>query len=331
MEDQVQAVNMALLCNGPQDIFEGRRSSVVVHPTKGLAVSVFDNAPGSKSFYSLFSVNKKAEDNPLILASRIEFGSGKQPSVALVYEEESDTTYVIATRRCRFHKEFYYHIGTIDGLSIQWFYHTHIGSGGVKPRISASKNGTIALVCEVKYSPRQRLQYFIGNLDTSNNQPRISWKKENILVPGFYGVEPDIAISDTMIVIIGRKNFYTLQTLVGKITGERLDISWGSPQELTSMGINPTISINSHGFIVEVHQTKVLRSLSRNHGKINTQGNTIDWKQASTYTQGEYPTVSLSDDNFVFEMHKTNFGTKLFYSQGKLIAEEAAADHESKL
>ncbi len=144
----------------------------------------------------------------------------------------------------------------------------------------------------------------------------------------FDGVEPDVAISDTTIVVICRTGLSTLQTKVGTIHSDR-QIHWGPTMPLSSTGINPTISINSKGYVVEIHQTKMFRSLIRNCGHI-LPDKTIAWKQASTYTQGEYPTVSINDDNFVFEMHKSNFGLKLFHSQGELRVTESQPAKESQ-
>lgn len=165
----------------------------------------------------------------------------------------------------------------------------------------------------------------IGEIDLSKAEDlKIEWKS-NGRISSLHGVEPDIAINSQNAVVIYRTGTQLLKTAVGTIKPNHSSIDWNEAEPLPSTGINPTVSMNSHGVIIAIHQTKLLRRLKQSYGKLLQDG-TIGWKNTSYFSLGEYPTVSISDDNFVFEMHKTNFGFNLFQSQGILGKFEAESD-----
>ena len=292
----------------------GRCSSVCLHPTKNLAVSIHEAAVGEKLYYSVFTVKKSAGDS--VIAEPIEFNYGKHPSVAMVYSEKDDKTLVITTLRSKLKKDMFYQIGVLDEAKkmIDW-QGTNPFNEGVKPKVCATNDGLVVIVSEEKLSVQQ-LRYRTGNVTYA--PPRLNLKSSSKRVPDLDGVEPDIAMSDTTIIIICRKGLYTLQTKLGTIRADG-DIDWAPAVPLTSAGINPTISINSKGYVVELHQTKTLRKLHQNHGQI-LPTRTVAWMQPSLHATGEYPTVSMNDDNFVFAIHKKSFGTKLYHSQCELTA-----------
>lgn len=185
---------------------------------------------------------------------------------------------------------------------------------GVKPKICASCNGTVAIVHEQSFSVNN-LQYHIGKLDVENRT--IEGLEACHTVSYLIGVEPDVAISDNKLVLVCRSDFSTLKTLVGVVKANN-SVEWGRSATLSHRGINPSISINAYRYVMESHQTKTLRHVCRIHGRVD--GTTIAWRESSftTATSGEYPTISLADDGYVVEAHKTNLGVKLFRSQGRL-------------
>lgn len=316
-EDENNVVGMMLNLSGPLQLQEfGRYSSVFLHPTQDKAVSFHEDAMGYKMKYSVFPVNRR--DGLNIVTPAISYSNGevgKHPSIALVCTEDR-RTHVVVTHRAHFSKTIYYKLGIETNDQIAWHQNNHPLTSGVKPKISASQNGTVAIIFEEAFSYNNIIRFHIGTLQRDGQE--IRWKLYDREIPDFIGVEPNIAINNTTVVAICRTSFKTLQTKVGALRNDGSNIEWGATETLTATGINPSVAINTHGYIAEIHQTKFSRQLCRNCGWIRFRDKRISWMKESTFTTGEYPTVSINDNNYVFEMHKTNYGVKLFYSEGSL-------------
>lgn len=278
MEAQVEPMDsIELPMNGSLEIEEdGRYCSVSLHSKKKLAMSIQEAPYGKEIFYSVF----ETAGRKLSLRHNDYNEQGKHPSAALVYDEQNDKTFAIAIHRSKYVKDIYIKTGSVDEKRKEIHWGTaQLLDRGVKPKICASKNGTIAIVFEETYTFKG-LKYRVGTV-TYNSQdqpPTIDWKdaKGGLEIPKFKGVEPDIAITDTTAVVICRSDVSTLKTIVGAIRSDKT-IDWGQPQRLEGTpGINPAITINSHGYAVEIHQTKLFRGLTRNHGQI-FPSKTIDW------------------------------------------------------
>lgn len=228
-----------LILSAPINIQEGRCSSVCLHPVQKLAVSVHEARLGENLYYSVFPVSNEAGGK--ILTPPIQNDAGKHPSVTFVHIEDGDTTIAIATHRLRLTKDIFYRIGNVNmgKQMIEWHCSVPMNKG-VKPKISSSRNGTIVVIYEEAYS-FDKIQYRMGKVTLL--VPTIDWEKGQYILE-FKGVEPDISISNTNIVVICRSGLTQLQTKVGILQPDN-SILWGPTVPIQDTGVNPSISINS--------------------------------------------------------------------------------------
>ena len=298
---------------GPQ----GRRSDVAI--TKNVSVRVFDVSFSRNLYYSVGVFSKVSSS--MEWGEKHFYGSGKQPSVALINKDEQ--FYAIEVHRSQVYKQCFYRVGRINMFSktIEWMRCEKPMCLGVKPKVSATDSGKIVVVNEQVYS-RHNLQYQIGKLVVGDGNPSVIFSKSMFIVNAdrekLQGVEPDIAIDEASVILIYRSGFQTLSSCLGTFAEDDKSITWHDLQDVPGTGINPCISFNSDSYLVESHQTKLGRHLRFNHGRINYHEKKVIWGDLTIPTLGEYPAIALSNDGFVVELHKTYFGQTLYHSCGEL-------------
>lgn len=243
----------------------------------------------------------------------IEYGNGKHPSVSLV--AISNELFTIECHGSDFGSACYCCVGkvNISCKSIQWGDAESIGSGE-KPKVSAFGKKFVVLMeqpCSIN-----SLKYFVGTIVT--NTLAIESIKEGTKITDFKGVEPDIAMTSNNIVAVYRSiKSYVINTILGTLDNDKGTITWlpDSKSTLNLTGKNPTISCNTEGNIVAVHQTWCCwNTLAMTCGGVTD--NKITWEKGRKFISGVYPAIALSEDKDVFEMHSNPFGFSLFYSQG---------------
>ena len=147
---------------------------------------------------------------------------------------------------------------------------------------------------------------------------KIEWKDDQT-VPGFCGVEPDVTINLNRIVIACRDK--GIRSKMGTINDDH-SICWvGASCELPCEGDNrwsasPSIALNSHDTIVEIHHMRSLRGSITSYCCGQVIEDSILWGKRISHNSnfGEYPCISLSDDGTIFEVHRT--GTELLHRKG---------------
>ena len=107
------------------------------------------------------------------------------------------------------------------------------------------------------------------------------WRNKDTILD-FLGMKPDISINADKIVVACCSGGM-IRFKIGRIIGQ--DFNWISMSEC-SYGLNPSISLNSDGDIMEVHQTRSGRKLSRCCGHIN-DNNEIIWGERKVHDYGE--------------------------------------------
>ena len=297
---------------GPQ----GRRSDVAI--SENTTVRVFDSTFSWNLFYSVGEVSSNTESPSIKWDEHQLYGTGKHPSVALT--KKDGDLYVIVVHHSRFYKKCYYRLGRIVNKDIEWIGDERIFSG-VKPRVSATDEGKIVAVNEQSFT--FNMEYHIGKLASgSDGKPFIHFEDPLSIDDSngekLQGVEPDITISENRVILIFRSGFHTymLQSYLGTLA-EDGKITWHTLQVVPGIGISPCISLNSHNYLVESHQTKLGRLISCNHGDVNPDEKRVIWgknESLAAPTFGEYPAIALSNDGIVVESHKTNFGITLYQS-----------------
>ena len=303
----------------------GRRPSLSVNSSKNFAIRVFDDGTLSMNLsYSAGVYNK--ENASIVWNKPVCYGSGKQPSVALMNIDEK--LYSIVVHRSQTSKQCFFCIGEVDmDTKVITWEPPEAYCTGVKPKVSATDSGKIVFVNEKSYNLWDHMDYHIGKLVINNANPCIQFtihdaplSRTGAREEVFRGVEPDITINEDSAILIYRSGFDGIFSRLGIFIDNDSQITWYDAQPAPGTGINPCISLDSHNNFVESHQTKFGRKISRNHGSINQRDRKVVWGDQSltTPTLGEYPAIALSNDGFIIEMHKSIFGNRLFQSYGEL-------------
>ncbi len=251
----------------------------------------------------------------------VYYSKGCDPSIALIRTAigEEQRYYVVETHKSQFYKTCYYRVGevnedlfTIDFGPDIWL------CRGLKPKVCAKDDRTVIIITEKTYSPNS-IQYRIGrvNVDAKTINWHVIWM-EFIELPG---ISPSISISEENHVVVACVYRSNLVFIVGDLQDRhgRLNIVWGAAG-IHGKGTNPSISVNSHGHVVEAHQKEFLRMLCHKIGVCDERRSRIAWDNNNCiqYTLGRFPSISIADDGYVIESHKTNFGNQTFLSHGQL-------------
>ena len=308
----------SLMLAGPTAGPKGRRSDVAI--SDNISVRVSDATLSRNLYYSVGIFNEGSFS--MEWGENYSYGIGKQPSVTLTNKGEQ--FYAIEVHRSHLQKQCYYFIGKVnkDTKTIEWMGCEMPMCLGVKPKVSATDSGKIVVVTEQIYSQHNYMNYNIGKLDISDGNPCVTFSESMFIVntnwERLQGVEPDITISKGSAILIYRSGFQTLYSHLGTFAANDESITWHDVQDVPGTGINPCISLNSDNYLVESHQTKHRRQISRNHGRISYHEKKVIWGNPTISTLGEYPAIALSNDGLVVELHKTIFGQTLYQSCGEL-------------
>lgn len=318
--DTSQLKDMHLLLTIPSKTqFCGRYSSVNIHPTQDVVVCVYDGSYTDQQLYcSVGTLNRDSGETIWGPVSR--YDSGSHPSVALIcmgnnlYAVEAHASGFLNSKCC-------YRVGKVNRAqkNIEWG-NTNELCSGKKPKICANDDGTVVIVHEEKHAIWGEKIYHDMlkiNLDEKTLE-RSDGRECEVL--DFEGVEPNVAMSEEKVVLVYRSGVSALKIAVGELRRDQTRIEWNSAisSTLPFAGKEPSVGLNSHGNIVESHQTALTmyRLISYNYGHISND--VIVWKSNEAHTVGEYPAIAIANDGCTVEMHKTNFGANLYQSQGDL-------------
>ena len=167
---------------------------------------------------------------------------------------------------------------------------------------------------------RNDLQYHFGRLERHcvGDQETLRFRNlEHCLPSGLSGVEPDVSIIENKVIVVYRSGrlWSHLDYRIGVIAQN--EIQWHAVMTLPASGVNPSISMNRRGYVVEAHQTN-WRQICHLHGHV--VHNSIVWHGTASEGAGfgVDPSISLADDESVIEMHKTPLLPRLLQSEGLL-------------
>ena len=297
--------------------FVGRYSSLSIHPTQDVALCVYDQ--DKQLYYSVGAVNKT--NGEIAWGAPQSYDTGYYPSVDILCLE--DSLYAVETHATGFpSSRCCCRVGKIDMTqkTIDWG-NTKDCCSGQKPKICANDDGTVVVVYEGKHLLWGETLY--------HDIMKVNTEEKTLDVPtgrgceklDYEGVEPNITISEERVVLIYRSGVSELRSAIGELRRDQTRIEWNttSGTVLPFVGKEPSIGLNTHGNLVEVHQTTLTpyRQLCYNYGHI--ADNAINWTLHDPHVVGEYPTIALADDGFTVEMHKTNFGSNLYQTHGHLV------------
>jgi len=177
---------------------------------------------------------------------------------------------------------------------------------GIHPDVAINRTGYVVEVHQSN-NYHNELWYNTGKLSTDGNS--IIWYTGNKDERNYdTGIEPTVAINDSLIVIEVHKSENTneLYHNIGKLNTNTHLIDWIVKSQQHDEGFLPNVAINENNVIVEVHRGSSSNNLWYNVGKFN--GSTIQWGDMGDYrlyTTGNYPSVAVNGTN-VFEMHASS-------------------------
>ena len=294
-----------------------------------LAVCVHDVTVGNNLYYRVGIVNKSSGRTAWGEPGE-SYQSGRRPDASLICMNQR--FYIIETHSSYFGLSFFCGIGEVDieSKTIQWNRNGFTSpTPGQHPKVSAKDDGSVVIVTEQRFSRQGNIVLHSGKIDTEMEAVTFRINHSTLVIPNFYGVEPDVCMRDDKIIVACRSRGRSrgiIRFIMGCMEDiNKLDtIRWKPTSQLSTdcnspiYGRNPSISFNVSGAIVEVHQTWSLRKLSHCCGRIDCVGDEpIIWGESERHDFGEFPSISLCDDGFFYEVHKTNFGIHLYTAQGK--------------
>ncbi len=252
------------------------------------------------------------------------YTEGHYPSVALFrthIEGEAEHKYcVVETHQSQVYKNCYYRIGEVneDLLTIDFGPDIKL-CRGVNPKVCAKDDCTVIIISEKPYSS-DIIQYSIGQVNVKAKT--IEWHGDELRCKEFKelsGTCPSVSISKDN-VVVACVNSSKLTFIVGNLRPGHQEIAWGDVVN-RGVGTNPSISVNSHGHVVEVHANGYARRLFYSIGECHGEERKIVWNNDfcdREYTLGRSPSISLADDGYVIESHRTNCGYQSYLSPGQL-------------
>ncbi len=254
----------------------------------------------------------------------IEYTKGHYPSVALIHThiegEAEQKYYVVETHQSQVYKDCYYRIGEVNKDRTIEFGPDIKLCRGVNPKVCAQDDGTVIIISEMPYSYGNILQYSIGQVNVTAKT--VEWHEKCKELEQLSGFCPSVSMSKDNVVVACVCSS-ELKFIVGNLKRGGQEIAWGAAvnREVPSVGTNPSISVNSHGHVVEVHESGYARRLFYSIGECRGEKRKIVWNNDfcdREYTLGRSPSISLADDGYVIENHLTNCGYQTYLSHGQL-------------
>ena len=239
----------------------------------------------------------------------------------------------------------YYHIGKLDatGTKVTWSPSKHIpGKPNPKPKpgcycapvypsVAITNEGYVIVTYSLgKNKKDSTLNYRVGTLNLNGDlEQKIQWKTDiETFDSGYHGT---IAVNASGVIAEahesgsgGKGIYYRLGHLTDPAGGD-FHIIWdtGDEGQWYSNGINPHISINDSGEVVEVHQVASNdHKLHYIRGKLKAKSIEFNASQPKYNNNGQRPAVVLLNNGSLVELHDN--GSSVYYRTGQLDSKDAS-------
>jgi chitinase len=264
-------------------------------------------------------------------ASGTAFGSGNRydlglsPSIAV----NANNVVVEVHKTQTSENTLWWHAGTVNNNYID-FGGGFLGLGGgatqisndigTDPSVALNKNNQVV----VFYNANSKNHYHVGSVvDTGMGSGKeVTWYTA---ADATDGAPATVALNDSGLVVEvhpseGLSN--ALWYRAGRINGTAIDWSNGGDSINYDTGGRPSIAMNNHGMVVEVHPSQGLSNdLWYRVGQV--VNDLIQWgndSQSIRYDTGVRPSVAVNDDGLVVETHESQGLSKaLWYRIGVVI------------
>ncbi|WP_020406289.1 hypothetical protein [Hahella ganghwensis] len=237
------------------------------------------------------------------------YGKGIYPSIATNKSE-----FVIDVHQSQVTETLWYQVGELIGGYTD-FGESREYDTGRYPSVALDNNG---LVVEVHESDglSNNMWYHVGQLDQANKT--INWGGSKKYDTGKF---PRVAMNSAGTVVEVHESDGISSNMwyhVGRVNAGNKTIEWGSSHNYDT-GQTPSVAINSHGVVVEVHQSEGLSTDLWYHvGRVNADSKTIEWGESQKYDSGSHPSIVLTDDYWVIEVHQSQTFNTLWKRIGRV-------------
>jgi hypothetical protein len=237
-------------------------------------------------------------------------------------------------RNALYETGLWYHIGKMNasGTKVNWGPSRHLCyCYAVYPSVAMTKEGYVLVAySDGKNKKASTLNYIAGTLDLNGDvEQRIQWKTG--IVPFDSGYHGTISVNASGVIAEahesgsgGKGIYYRLGHLKDPASGD-FDIVWDTDDDgqWYSNGINPHISINDSGQVVEVHQVASNDfKLHYIRGKLKAKSIEFNTTQPKYNNNGQRPAVVLLNDGSLVEVHDN--GSSVYYRTGQLDSKDAS-------
>jgi hypothetical protein len=265
-------------------------------------------------------------------------GGGYRSSTAMHYS--GMVVEIHDARNALYQTGLYYHIGKLNasGTKVTWSPSKHLCyCSSVYASVAITNEGyVIVAYSEGKNKKDSNLNYIVGTLNLNGDlEQRIQWKTDIVTFDS--GYHDTIAVNASGVIAEahesgsgGKGIYYRLGHLKDPAGGD-FHIVWdtGDEGQPYSNGINPHISINDSGEVVEVHQVASNdHKLHYIRGKLKAKSIEFNTSQPKYNNNGQRPAVVLLNDGSLVELHDN--GSSVYYRTGQLDSKDASKVNWSK-
>ena len=231
----------------------------------------------------------------------------------------------------------WYHIGQLNasGTKVNWGPSRHLTCCfAMYPSVAITNEGYVIFSYSTGQSKKNSdLKMMVGTVDVNGGvDQEIQWKTGKTgNLPFDSGYHNTLAVNASGVIAEahesgsgGKGIYYRLGHLKDPANGD-FNVVWdtGDYGKNYGNGINPHISIDDNGEVVEVHQAAANDyKLHYIRGKLNANSIKFNNSQPQYNSNGQRPAVALQNDGYLVEVHDN--GDSVFYRTGQLDSKDAS-------
>jgi hypothetical protein len=278
----------------------------------------------------LFGMKAVAQE-PLDWTRARTFDTGEQTSVSIA----RNSNYIVEFHKSENTNKMWYHVGRLiaqwpSGYVVSWGKSHEMDIKVEWPSVTVTKEGYVIVVNSPYGQVVNQIMYWVGKINIGGSEDQdIQWyvKQQDF----GYGFHPSVAVNSSgqIALVYECRNGcipeldYRLGHLENPAAG-KFNIVWDTGKDAIhyDRGINPHISINDSGQVIEVHQVAAKEYLL--HYRRGTLSSTsINFQPSVRYdNEGKQPAVTLTNSGKVIELHTHQYNTAVFSRTGNLNAND---------
>jgi hypothetical protein len=291
----------------------------------GLVVEVHQSQNNDGLWYHVGQLD--ASNKTVAWGDSHEYDDGATPSVAM-----TSGGLVVEVHRSQNNDGLWYRVGQADGPSrtIAWGDSHQYDPGGQYPYVAINGSG---LVVEVHQTTKTEgvdfpvtytyCWYRVGKVDATART--IAWGDSDQFLSNGQDSSPAIALTEDGSVVavhvyqppaVGDPLALSYQ--VGRVNAETRTIAF-TTSTVYDTGMDPSVSINRSGTIIEVHSSPTKTGLWYHVGQLDASALTVSWSGSKQYDDGDTPWASIDASGNVVEVHQSQNNDGLWYHVGRLM------------